>query len=235
MSAPDERYRRGSDDELDEDDDEIAELDELNASTDTSTFLNRAWFRWTAIAIAVFIVLSLTLPIMTALFYAAPPQVPPRSEALPDFVLPSAFGDMVRLSDKTSTHSAVVLYFYRGFDCENCRSELADIQRLYPQIRAEGAEFLAISKDSPADARRMADFVQASFPILSDEDLTVTARYGLSTRVGYGALTSATIIMDSNHILAMSAVGSVPVRPLEAQSVVDALRQINGRVQGTAS
>jgi hypothetical protein len=91
----------------------------LNASTATSTFLDKRWFRVGAIAIVVLVVLSFSIPIFAPLFsdtgnHAAPANTS-NTLAVPDFELPTAFGGNLRLSDELARNDTVVLVFYRGF------------------------------------------------------------------------------------------------------------------------
>lgn len=99
--------------------DELAEFDELNASTANSTFLDNPWFRRTGIAFAAVIAIAFLLPLLAPFFEEDRRRAssPPDSNlvVLPDFVLPSASGKNIRLSDETQRNEIVVLVFYRGY------------------------------------------------------------------------------------------------------------------------
>ena len=105
-------------------DDDLDELAKFNSSGASSTFLERRWFRWLAIAAAALIVISLTLPVLIPILSAggddsassgAPDSGAPGAPIAPDFVLPAADGSTVRLHEVAAENEAVVLVFYRGF------------------------------------------------------------------------------------------------------------------------
>lgn len=125
MRPPQDRIPDGTDDpeenfEDDEHHDELAEFDELNSSTATSTFLDNPWFRRIGIAFAALIAIVFLVPLFLPLFgndggHSNSPDSDPNVVILPDFVLPSAGGGDVRLSDETQRNETVVLVFYRGY------------------------------------------------------------------------------------------------------------------------
>ena len=145
---------------------------------------------------------------------------------MPDFVLPSASGIDVRLSDQARTHSAVVILFYRGIGCAPCRDQIAELAAAYARLRQEGAEVLAISTDSQADARRMADRVGANFPVLYDDGGIVTSIYNLTEQLA-SDLTTFTIILDRNMRIVGTA-ETTGAQVLPAEAVLDAIRELNG-------
>ena len=214
---------------------ELDEFEELNQSTASTTFIDHPWFRRAGIAFALLVLLAFAVPLLVPLFTdGGGNSGGDGSRALPDFLLPSANAGTVRLSDEAESHSAVVIVFYRGYDCTACRDQLVDFQGAYRDMRAQGAELLAISVDSAADARRMATHVQASFPVLYDENQSVLATYGLTEALGEGGFSSATFILDRNRNLAREPVGSTPSSRLPGQAIVEELRQLNGNAPGTS-
>ena len=250
MRPPDRPYGPNPDDEPprdirdlpgdDADDDEyeqweLDEFEELNQSTAASTFIDHPWFRRAGIAFALLVLLAFGVPLLVPLFTdGGGNSADSGSRALPDFLLPSANAGNVRLSDEAESHSAVVIVFYRGYDCTACRDQLADFQGAYSDMRAQGAELLAISVDSAADARRMATHVEASFPVLYDENRSVLATYGLTEALSDGGFSSATFILDRNRNLTLDPVGSTPANRLPGETIVEVLRQLNGNAPGTS-
>ena len=95
----------------------------------------------------------------------------------PDFTLPDAEGNMVRLSDLRS--GKVVLYFYPKDDTPGCTLEAQDFTALGPEFAAAGAKILGISRDSPARHQRFADKYGLTVRLLSDEEGKVCEAYGV--------------------------------------------------------
>ncbi len=90
-------------------------------------------------------------------------------EKAPDFALPNAVGEKVRLSERL-TEGPVVLIFYRGSWCPYCNLELAAYQRALPDFRAAGARLIAVSPQVPDDALSMQQKHDLAYDVLSDVD-----------------------------------------------------------------
>jgi hypothetical protein len=121
VSLPETPYDPPDGDDPDEfedyDEHELKEFDELNRSTATTTFLEARWFRMAAVGIVALVVLSFLVPVLAPFINGLGGEDTPHSNALtlPDFVLPAAYGDDVRLSDEVARNDVVVIVFYRGF------------------------------------------------------------------------------------------------------------------------
>jgi peroxiredoxin len=85
----------------------------------------------------------------------------------PDFELPNAVGERIKLSDRLQRGS-VILTFYRGGWCPYCNLELRAYQQLLPQIQAAGVSLIAISPQTPDASLSTAEKNQLSFDVLSD-------------------------------------------------------------------
>ena len=110
-----------------------------------------------------------------------------------------------------------------------------ELQGAYRDIRAQGAELLAISVDSVADARRMADYAGADFPVLADEDRGVAQAYGVFDLLRDGVSAPATLIIDRNGALAATHVGSRIDDRVSTGTILEFLRQLNGDRSATSS
>jgi peroxiredoxin len=97
----------------------------------------------------------------------------------PDFELPNAVGEQIKLSDRLQ-QGAVILTFYRGGWCPYCNLELRAYQQLLPQIQAAGATLIAISPQLPDHSLATAEKNQLSFDVLSDVGSTVVQAYNLA-------------------------------------------------------
>jgi len=215
-----------------EDDDELDELDEfeeLNRSTATSTFLDQRWFRWAAIGFAGMVVVTLMLPLVLSVVRDGTSNAAstPVDQGMPDFVLSSAGGGEIKLSDEAASHAAIVLVFHRGYDCLLCRDQLVELQTGYASLLAEGAELLVIGLDDQVGAERMAAHAKASYPVLYDPNGVIAATYGVADELA-GDFTSTTLILDRSRNLAANPVGTIGDQLMPVSAILDVIRGLNG-------
>jgi peroxiredoxin len=104
-------------------------------------------------------------------------------QTAPDFVLPSATGENVILSQLV-TWGPVVLVFYRGGWCPYCNVQLRAYQRILPELTKRGATLVAISPQTPDFTAYTAKEKALTFPVLSDVGNKVARQYGLAYGVG---------------------------------------------------
>ncbi len=69
-------------------------------------------------------------------------------ELAPDFTLPNAKGEPVRLSERL-TRGPVVLSFYRGAWCPYCNLQLRGLQQSLPAFKRLGAQLIAVTPQQP--------------------------------------------------------------------------------------
>ena len=103
-----------------------------------------------------------------------------------------------------------------------------ELQAAYEDIRAQGAEVVAVSTDSTADARRMADYAQAAFPILADEGAAVTKNYGIYNLLDDGVAAPATFIIRSDGTVYAHRIGQNIADRVSSQSIIETLRDLRG-------
>ncbi|MFK8182419.1 MAG: peroxiredoxin-like family protein [Phormidesmis sp.] len=99
-------------------------------------------------------------------------------EAAPDFTLPNAVGENVKLSELLS-NGPVIINFYRGEWCPYCNIELHAFQQLLPEFQQVNAQLVAISPSLPTKALTMQEKHELAFPVLSDVGNKVARSYGL--------------------------------------------------------
>jgi len=99
----------------------------------------------------------------------------------PAFTLPDARGGELALADLL-TQGPVVLVFYRGAWCPYCNLQLAAFQSALAEIRAAGAELVAVSPQTPDQSLALAEQRALAFPVLSDAGNRVARAYGLVFR-----------------------------------------------------
>lgn len=100
------------------------------------------------------------------------------SEEAPDFELPDATGEKMKLSTLLENGS-VVLNFYRGEWCPYCNLEIRAFQQMLPDFQATNAQVVAISPEQPNSSLTMKEKHELAFPVLSDVGNTVARSYGL--------------------------------------------------------
>lgn len=101
-----------------------------------------------------------------------------QGQKAPDFTLPDASGKPVRLSDLLQK-GPVILTFYRGGWCPYCNLQLKSYQAHLAELRAKGAELVAVSPQTPEYTLSTAEKDALTFPVLSDVGGNVARSYGL--------------------------------------------------------
>jgi peroxiredoxin len=96
----------------------------------------------------------------------------------PDFNLPNATGEEVRLKELLDK-GPVVLNFYRGGWCPYCNLELNAYKKVLPDINELGASFVAISPQTPDNSLSTAEKYELKFQVLSDVGNKLADQFGL--------------------------------------------------------
>jgi len=95
---------------------------------------------------------------------------------IPFFNLPSTKGGYVKSWDyKQRKH--LVIYFFRGADCAECRGTLQKLAEKYGEYMRLNAEVLAIGKDDLGDLIELTASMHLPYPVLSDDNGEVARRY----------------------------------------------------------
>ena len=97
--------------------------------------------------------------------------------AAPDFALGGLSGPNMRLSEHRG--EVVMLNFWATW-CGPCRQEMPLLEGIYERYREAGFTVIGVNLDGESDrARRMAEDLGVSFPLLFDEDKSVSKLYGI--------------------------------------------------------
>ncbi|SAL09487.1 AhpC/TSA family protein [Caballeronia sordidicola] len=96
----------------------------------------------------------------------------------PPFSLNDQNGHPVSSADLLA-QGPLVITFYRGVWCPYCNIELQALNEVLPQIRALGANAVAISPQTPVNSRKSVRDNRLDFPLLSDEQGKTGAAFGL--------------------------------------------------------
>ncbi|PHV11647.1 peroxiredoxin [Chitinimonas sp. BJB300] len=97
-------------------------------------------------------------------------------QAAPDFELPDAAMDMVKLSDYRGKQQ-VVLYFYHRDDAPGCTVEALEFTDLADHFNKSGAVVLGVSLDDPFCHEVFRDRHGLLVRLLSDSETEVSRRY----------------------------------------------------------
>lgn len=98
-----------------------------------------------------------------------------------DFIattLPNAQGKAVDLAQLLEQGSLIIT-FYRGGWCPYCNLELKAFQALLPEIKAKGAQLIAISPEAPDNSLTTTEKNELSFEVLTDANNELAQRLGL--------------------------------------------------------
>jgi peroxiredoxin len=109
-------------------------------------------------------------------------QVIAPGEVFPDFMLPSAEGQLVVLSDVLA-RGPVIISFFRGEWCPFCRLMLAALTEALPDIEEAGATLLALTPETGGLPLTMKTYHGARFEVLSDVDCGVGLAAGVIFRI----------------------------------------------------
>lgn len=118
---------------------------------------------------------------MTFSLFARTNALAPDMQA-PGFDLPDQHGRQQRLRDYRGHW--VVVYFYPKDATPGCTTEACRLRDDILQLRAQGAQILGISLDSPESHAKFAEKHGLPFPLLADRGGQVAKRYGALFSLG---------------------------------------------------
>ena len=102
-------------------------------------------------------------------------------DRIPEFMLPTADGRLMRSSDLVG--DPLVINFYRGMWCPYCSAELNALANAAPDLRAAGANVVAITPETGGAALKTKKERDLEFEILCDVDNGVAMEFGLMFRI----------------------------------------------------
>ena len=96
----------------------------------------------------------------------------------PDFTLPSTTGENISLRQYKGKKT-VVLYFYSKDETPGCTREACDFRDQSAEFEKHNVVVLGVSNDSLESHQHFREKHKLSFPLLSDEDATVSKMFGV--------------------------------------------------------
>ncbi|MEN8194816.1 MAG: redoxin domain-containing protein [Bacteroidota bacterium] len=125
----------------------------------------------------------------------------------PDFTLKSDSFENITLSDFQGNKN-VVLIFFPLINLEPCENELCSVRDELDSFTQYDATVLGISVDSAFALKLWSDQHKFSFPLLSDFNKEITARYGVQYDVFlpgnfdyYGVAKRSVFVIDKDGII----------------------------------
>lgn len=165
----------------------------------------------------------------------------------PDATLSTSGGRLYQLDDIIGGQPTVLI-FYRGGWCPFCAGELQDWQEHIEEVRALGAEVIAITPEAPEQALGTASKHELGFTVLSDVrgeaakafDLGFTLDEATQKKYkGYGIdlaesnamknwdlVIPATYVVDSSGVIRYAYVNEDYKQRADAEDVIEVLRQV---------
>ncbi|GAB3668632.1 thioredoxin-dependent thiol peroxidase [Zhihengliuella somnathii] len=124
--------------------------------------------------------------------------------AAPDFELPTADGQSVKLSDLRG--HKVIVYFYPAASTPGCTKQACDFRDNLASLETAGYRVVGISPDKPGKLAKFTEKEALTFPLLSDEDHAVAEAYGAwGEKKNYGrvyeGLIRSTIVVDEQGVV----------------------------------
>ncbi len=131
-------------------------------------------------------------------------------DAAPDFTLPDADGNPVRLSSYRGQR--VIVYFYPAAMTPGCTKEACDFRDHLADLSGSDTVVLGISPDKPERLAKFREKESLTFPLLSDPDHAVEQAYGAyGEKVMYGrksvGVIRSTFVIDPDGQVAQAYYG----------------------------
>lgn len=121
-------------------------------------------------------------------------------DTAPDFALTDDGGEQRTLSGLLES-GPVVLYFYPAAMTAGCTAESCHFRDLAAEFDALGAQRVGISPDAVDRQHEFSDKHGFDFPLLSDPDGAVAARFGVRRRFGPLSTRRQTFVIDTERTI----------------------------------
>ena len=99
-------------------------------------------------------------------------------DQFPSFALPDANGEIIRSEDLLAK-GALVVNFYRGAWCPYCQIELRAHRDRLDEMKALGAQLIAVTPERPDLSMTVKERENIEFPVLTDETQSLSEDLGI--------------------------------------------------------
>jgi peroxiredoxin len=145
----------------------------------------------------------------------------------PDFTLPNQDREPVTLSAQSG--HAVVLAFFPAAFTSVCTTEMCRFRDSLADLQAADATVFGISADHPASLKEFANQQRLTFPLLSDFNRDVIAKYGVghTDRSGFrGIAQRAVFVIDGEGVVRHREVTEHPGLEPNYAAAFDTLKKL---------
>lgn len=100
----------------------------------------------------------------------------------------------------------VIVYFYPKDNTPGCNNEAQDFNRAMPEIQSKNASVVGVSLDSLASHQKFSDKFGLTFPLIADEDKSISELFGVYQQKQFmgktfmGIVRSTFVIDESGHL-----------------------------------
>ncbi|GEN52371.1 peroxiredoxin family protein [Halobacillus faecis] len=104
-------------------------------------------------------------------------------ERVPNFILPTVTGEQFLLEEHQESHRDCwhVIVFFRGSWSPACVRALKEMEDHLEQLTNEHVTVMAIAAENDAELKRLSEKENLTFPLLSDEFLSINEVFGVFT------------------------------------------------------
>jgi peroxiredoxin Q/BCP len=149
-----------------------------------------------------------------------------QGDSVEDFALTDDTGVERRLSDLLAD-GPVVLFFYPAAFSPGCTKESCHFRDLAKEFADAGAVRVGISADPPVKQRAWSEKHSLDFPLLSDPDGSVSARFEARRRLGPMKTRRRTFVIDTDRKV-LGVVSSELNMNVHADRALEILRAARG-------
>lgn len=107
-----------------------------------------------------------------------------------------------------------------------CRTHVAQLGQLYPELQAVGADVLVILGDSPEKAARYGMSLHVAFPILADPTEEVYHRFGLHKAMLFIQRTASVVVDRDGRIQYLKRATNPGTWLQESRELVQVVREL---------